>query len=117
MTRISLIIIASLMLIISFNYDAQAEEVILCINVTDEEVYLTDARGNCFEGEKEVVFGGPGAELQDAIIPLVNVSWNQNCETEGNRIEIGFDRDDDGILDPEEILGVSQDCKLSTEGG
>ncbi len=116
MTRILLIIIVSAMLIISFNYDAQAEEVILCIDVTDEEVTLMNARGNCFEGEKEFVYGGPGAKLQDAIIPLVNVSPNQNCETEGNRIEIGFDRDDDGILDPEEIVSISQDCKLSAEG-
>ncbi len=116
MTRILLSMIASDMWRISFNYDAQAKEVIICVNVTDEEVTLMNARGNCFEGEKQFVFGGPGAELQNAIIPLVNVSPNQNCETEGNRIEIGFDRDDDGILDQEEIVSVSQDCKLSAEG-
>ena len=115
MRNVTLIFLVSLMWAVSFETYSNAEEIILCVDEIDEEVNLMNARGSCLEDEREFTFSRPGDGDQVNVIPLVISSPNKNCETEGTRTELGFDTDGDGVLDAEEIISISENCKLSPE--
>lgn len=101
---------------LNFNNNSHAQEIVLCLDVTNREIMRVEARGECVAAEREIVISGSGTDAWNGLVPLVKFSPTKFCETAGIRYDFGFDRDDDGALDAEEIISTSEDCKSSPEG-
>ena len=110
------IFIASIIWTLNFNNNSNAQEIVLCLDVTEQTVMRVDARGECLDAEREMVLSGPGTDAWDGLVPLVKFSPTESCQTEGVRYDFGFDKNGDGALARGEIISTSEECK-STPGG
>ncbi len=93
--------------------DSLADEVVFCISHEEENVALMDAKGLCVEGENEYVIEGSGVERSEDLVPLAIFSNNsQHCDenSTGVTTEVGFDRDDNGVLNANEVMISSGSC-------
>jgi len=106
---LSLITIAATALMLLANVHSNAAEVYLCIDETNETVTMMDKEGLCLEGENEVIY----KEMKsDQVLPVARFSPNDECESGGKIVELGFDKNENGELDDGEVATNRMDCKI-----
>jgi len=94
-----------------------AGEVVFCVSQERETAVLMDAKGLCVEGQNEYVISGPGLERSKELAVLAVFSDNKNCDEDstGTTTRVGFDNNDNGILDADEVMTISGTCIASVE--
>lgn len=97
--------------------DLLANEVVFCVSQEEGNVASMDVKGLCTEGENEYVIDGPGVERPEGLASLAVFSNNENCEegSTGTTTQVGFDKNDNGILDTDEVMVISGSCIASVE--
>ena len=117
MKKITLILILSGLAMVIGVANSLADEVVFCVSQEEENVALMDAKGLCAEGENEYVIDGSGVERSEDLASLAVFSDNENCEegSTGTTTQIGFDKNDDGRLDTNEVMIISGSCVASVE--
>ena len=90
--------------------NSYAEEVVLCLNETDKYVDMVNGRDNCIEGEHQTVLNRSDLAEKKAFTPLANFKENSKCDGEGSITEIGFDENQNGSLDQNEIVSKGGTC-------
>ena len=119
MKRIIISTLTLLMISISVAFirsaDSLADEVVFCVSQEEQSAVLADATGLCAEGENEYVIDGSGVERSEDLVPLTVFSNNQNCDegSTGTTTQVGFDKNDNGTLDADEIMVISGSCAAS----
>lgn len=112
----SILILSGLMMFTGVT-DSLADEVVFCVSQEEGSVALMDAKGLCAEGENEYVIDGSGVERSEDLASLAVFSDNENCEegSTGTTTQVGFDKNDNGILDTDEVMIISGSCVASVE--
>ncbi|GJM14915.1 MAG: hypothetical protein DHS20C13_02420 [Thermodesulfobacteriota bacterium] len=87
-----------------------ADEVYLCVSKENQYVVLTDGKGSCIEEESEIMISSSSIKAGERNAPLANFQENEGCEGEGSKVDVGFDTNQSGVLEPEEILNSSSSC-------
>ena len=97
--------------------DSLAGEVIFCVDQKDQSAIIADARGLCGDGKEEYVISSTGVEQSQKLVPLVVFSNKQDCDegSTGTRKQLGFDNNDNGILDADEVMAISGICIASVK--
>jgi len=90
--------------------NSYAEEVVLCLNETDKYVDMVNEKNVCVEGESQLVINRSDMGQKKAFTPLANFKENSKCDGEGTFTEIGFDENQNGSLDQNEIVSKSGIC-------
>ena len=113
-------IIASILLfavfcLVNMGGNSIADEVVLCVSQENQYAVLTDEAGNCLEEESEITVSGSSIKKSDSYVPLANFQANDDCDGEGSKMNIGFDTNQSGALEPEEILSSSSTCQSLSE--
>lgn len=114
MTYKIFIVLSVLISILFINTEkSYSEEIDLCIAQNDEYATVVNSKQDCLDDEVWMKIRG-GEALQEKLkyTPLVKMSENVNCETEGYVRAVGFDTDNDGYLDQNEIAMTKTSCKL-----
>ncbi len=95
--------------------NSRADEVVFCVSQEDREAILMDAKTLCVGDQDKYVISGPGIERSEGWLPLVVFSDNQDCKegSTGTTTHVGFDKNDNGILDTDEVMAVSGACVAS----
>ena len=95
--------------------DSLAGEVVFCVSQEEQSAVLANATGLCAEGENEYVIDGSGVERSEDLVPLAVFSNNQNCDegSTGTTTQVGFDNNDNGTLDADEVMTSSSSCAAS----
>jgi len=116
MKKIITLIFSGLMMFTDVT-DSLADEVVFCVSQEEGTVALMDAKGLCADGESEYVIDGSGVERSEDFASLAVFSDNENCEegSTGTTTQLGFDKNDDGKLNTNEIMIVSASCVGSVE--
>ena len=105
------------LLISTIGVNSNAEEVVLCVSETEQYVDMVGEKGVCVEGENEVVISGTDIAQKKEFTPVANFKDYSQCDGEGSTTEIGFDQNNNGTLDQDEIVGKRSVCNPSdTEG-
>lgn len=99
-----------LMYFCSIGVSALAEEVILCINEEENYVDMVNEKDVCAENESQFVINRSDMGEKKAFTPLANFKENADCSGDGSRTEIGFDENENGSLDQNEIVSISGVC-------
>ena len=107
---VSILTLSGLAMAVHADYSL-ADEIILCVN-QENSPYAVDARGLCVEGEQEYVISGSGIKQSEDLVPLAVFSQSENCggESAGTTMWVGFDNDEDGVLDDDEVVASSGSC-------
>ncbi len=89
-----------------------ADEVVLCVSEESQYAVLMDSKGQCIEGESEFVTSGNKIKRLDDALLIAVFAENENCEvgSHGTTTQIGFDKNDDGVLSGDDILTTSGSC-------
>ena len=89
-----------------------AGEVVLCVNQEEQSAVLVDAKGLCGKGENEYSISGVEIKRSEDLVPLVVFSDNENCDegSTGTITQVGFDKNDDGVLEADEVMANSGSC-------
>ena len=90
-----------------------AEEVVLCVNEVDQYVISVNSREDCVAPEKPVVFSGPDMAGKKGLMPVATFQENEECGGDGMTVNIGFDENDDGLLESSEIQRTDTTCSQS----
>ena len=97
--------------------DLLADEVVFCVSQEEENIALMDAKGLCAAGENEYVIDGSGVERSENLAPLAAFSDNVDCGegSTGTTMRVGFDKNGDGTLGDDEVMGASGICTVSIQ--
>jgi len=107
--------IITLFILSTYGGLSHAEEMLLCLNATDQYVVAVDQEDGCLEEESPMKISGSNlADLRD-LTPVAVFEENDSCETEGSVIKLGFDKNDNYELDDDEIISTSRNCKVVAE--
>ena len=111
----SILILSGLMMFTGVT-DSLADEVVFCVSQKEESAVLMDAKGLCDDGENEYVIDGSEVERSEDLASLAVFSDNENCEegSTGTTTQVGFDKNDNGILDTDEVMVISGSCDKLT---
>ncbi len=95
--------------------NSRADEVVFCVAQKDRDAILMDAKGLCVEDQDEYVISGSGIERSEGWLPLAVFSDKVDCGegSTGTTTQVGFDKNDDGILDTDEVMAASGICVAS----
>lgn len=104
------IFVLSVLCFTTFNNQADAEEIVLCISQTDEYVAKVNNKRDCLENENHMVISGKKMEEKQNLTPVANFKTNEKCEGEGSITEIGFDENNNGKLETDEIESSQSIC-------
>lgn len=111
---IMLITVMSFITLIKLN-NSNAEQIDLCISDSEQHAVIVNGKDDCLEDEKWTSISGPDVESKMDYNPLVRVSPGKNCNTEGVEREVGFDVNNNGVLDENEIMSKSSECRLESD--
>ena len=92
-----------------------ADEVVICVSEENQYAVLTDGTENCLEEESEITISGSSIKKSESQVPLANFQTNTDCDGEGSKVDVGFDTNQSGALEAEEILSSSSSCVSYTE--
>ena len=115
MIAVSILTFLGLAMFISAG-DSLAGEVVFCVDREDQSVVIADAKGLCGDGKEEYVISGTGVEQSEDLAPLVAVlPDNQHCDEglTGTATRVGFDENDDGSLNDDEVMAIFGSCDTS----
>jgi len=104
------ILIVTVVSFFNFGSNSIAEEVVLCMSETDQYIVMVNEKGDCLEEEKQMVMSGSGMEPRKSMTPVANFKANEECDGEGTLTEIGFDSNENGELDKDEITTTTGTC-------
>jgi len=100
---------------ICFSFNSNAGEFYLCIDENDETVTMMDVGGLCDDGDNEHSFSGFSDEMIYDMVIISEFLPNENCKTADTKIvKIGIDKDGDNIIDPGELLSMSESCPIKS---
>ena len=113
----SILILSGLMMFAGVT-DSLADEVVFCVSQEEGTVALMEAKGLCADGESEYVIDGSGVERSEHLASLAIFSDNVDCgeDSTGTTTQVGFDENDNGILDTDEVMIISGTC-VASDGG
>lgn len=117
MIRKTILIISVLTFTIFFQANkSSAEQIVLCMSDAEQYAVIVDSKDECLEDEvSNKMMGGRDIESKKKYMPLLKVSPNNDCTTQGFVRTFGFDVNNNGSLDENEIESTSRICKLETE--
>ena len=112
------ILILTLLVLATFigAVDSLAGEVVFCVDREDQSAVIADAKGLCGDGKEEYIIAGTGVEQSEDLAPLVAVlPDNQHCDEglTGTATRVGFDENDDGSLNDDEVMAIFGSCDTS----
>lgn len=93
----------------------EAQEIQICINVSDQYAVLASQPEDCLEGESITTLSGPGMEVLIQNELLSSFADNSECDGEGFSMELGFDSNRNGELDLTEVMTASSSCTPSPD--
>ena len=95
--------------------DSLAGEVVFCVNREDQSAVLADAKGLCGDDKEEYVISGTGVERSEDLEPLAVFSDYEDCDEglTGTATRVGFDENDDGSLNDDEVMAIFGSCDTS----
>ena len=111
MTKLTIsIFMITLFFLSAYGSFLSAEEMVLCLNSTDQYVVAIEQEGECLEEEKQMkVMGSSVADLK-SLTPVALFEDNDECDTEGSVTRIGFDKNGNFKLDEDEIESTTRNC-------
>lgn len=111
---IMLIAVLSFITLIKLN-NSNAEQIDLCISDSEQHAVIVNGKDDCLEDESWMRISGQDLESKMDYNPLVRVSPGKNCNTEGVFREVGVDVNNNGVLDENEIMSTSSECRLESD--
>jgi hypothetical protein len=87
-----------------------AQELILCLNQADNYVVQETSVENCKEHERAVKLERSDLAEKRNMTPLAEYTSSNECKGEGTTTTIGFDENDNGALEANEIIMSSSSC-------
>lgn len=112
---IKFIFILSLIALINPGSNSTALEMGLCISQENKYIVQADPDGSCRDGEELMTINGAGVAEMNNLSPVATFTNNDECDTEGIIAKIGFDQDNNGALDQDEIISTGSDCIVEPE--
>lgn len=108
---IAILLIPALTLFFAWNF-SKAEDVIICVSEENESGAVVAEQGQCIDDEEELTISGTDITKIQPISPIVISSENNNCEEgfSGIKTQIGFDQNDNGELDENELIKTIATC-------
>ena len=107
--KTSILILIGMLIFIPLNY-LYAGEVVLCLNEEEQYVITVNGKGDCHDGEDQIVMNSADMDQKKDFVPLANFKEDKDCNGKGTMIEIGFDENDNGTLEQSEIVSMSGSC-------
>ena len=109
------ILITTILMLSAFGSLSNAEQIVLCLNSTDQYVIIVNEEGDCLEDETQMKMSGTRMAEFKSLTPVANFQNNNKCETEGTVTEIGFDQNGNNKLDKDEIYAGSSTCAVPAD--
>jgi len=109
------ILIVTVVSFFNMESNSMAEEVVLCTSHADQYIVMVNDKGDCIETEIQIVLSGSGMESKKSMTPVANFLENKGCDGEGTLTEIGFDSNENGELDKDEITSTAGSCSPIAE--
>lgn len=109
------IFMITLFFLSAYGSSLNAEEVVLCVNSTDQYVVAVGQDGDCLEEETQMKMKGSSVADLKSLTPVAAFEDYVECETEGTVTKIGFDKNNNYELDEDEIMSTSRNCKVLAE--
>lgn len=94
---------------------SNAEEIVLCVNSTDQYVVAVEKDGDCLEGENQMKMTGSDMADKKSLTPVAAFEDYVECETEGTVTKIGFDKNNNYKLDEDELMNTSSTCAVNED--
>jgi len=107
--------VITLLFLLTYGSFSNAEEIVLCLNSTDQYVVIVNEEGDCLEDETQMKMSGTRMAELKSLTPVANFENNNECETEGTVTEIGFDQNGNSKLDEDEINTTASTCALPVD--
>jgi len=112
---IASILIVTVLSFFNLGSNSIAEEVVFCTSHADQYIVVVNEKGDCIESETEIVLSGSGMESKKSMTPVANFLENKDCNGQGTLTEIGFDSNENGELDKDEIDSTAGTCSPIVE--
>jgi len=94
-----------------------AEQIDLCLSDSEQYAVIVNSKDDCLEDERWMkISGGQEVDSKKKFTPLIIITPNKDCNTEGVLRTIGFDENNNGSLDENEVVSINSECKIQIEG-